>query len=407
MIGLCDCNSFFASAERVFRSDLINTPIVVLSNNDGIIVAADKRAKSLGFGRGENWFEVRDAAERSGVKAFSSNYTLYQDMSNRVMAKLAYLVPDVEQYSTDEAFFKSPPDLDPPQLRRLITDSTGIPVSIGYGRTKTLVKIASKIAKNRKDFAFELREDIEEEILATIPVSDVWGVGWSWSEKLPRIGIRTALSLRDMDDDYVLSHFPITLMRTIYELRGIDAHKESEANISLRSGITFSEPVYSPDKMIDCLMIQAENLSRKLIEKNLAASTFGINFFSSRFMDNYSSPYGAMRMEYATSYLPNFAKVIEYLTPRLFQTGGRYKGCRVFAFDLIKEKDRQHTFFDSPERIEKEERLSGLAASFTKDYGKSMLQTGRTLGKTKSDLMKRDMKSPCYTTRFEELCPVY
>lgn len=407
MIGLCDCNSFFASAERVFRPDLEGWGVVVLSNNDGIIVAADKRAKELGFERGANWFEVKDKAECSKVRAFSSNYTLYQDLSNRVMNTLSSLCPEVDPYSIDEAFFSIPSALSASQLRHRITKNTGIPVSVGYARTKTLVKIASKIAKKQKDFAYELKKEDEENILADYPVKDVWGVGWSWAEKLPKIGIRTARSLRDMDDDYVLKHYPITLMRTIYELRGIEAHIESERRISLRSGITFKEPVYSPNIMIDSLTIQAETLSRKLNERNLLASTFGINFFSSRFMDNFSSPYAAVKLEYPTSYLPHFARIIEAITPRIFQPGGRYKGCRVFAFDLIEKQDRQYSLFDSVERIKKEDKLSEIISEVNKKYGKTALQIGPSLGKTKADLMKREMKSPYYTTRFEELCPVY
>ncbi len=407
MIGLCDCNSFFASSERVFRPDLNDRGIVVLSNNDGIIVAADRKAKDLGFDRGANWFEVKDKAETCKIAAFSSNYTLYQDLSNRVMNTLSSLCPDVDPYSIDEAFFEIPCNLPASELRRKITNNTGIPVSVGYARTKTLVKITSKIAKKRKDFAFELKAEDEDAILSDFPVNDVWGVGWSWGEKLPKIGVRTAKSLRDMDDDYVLKHYPITLMRTIYELRGIDAHIESDKRISLRSGITFKEPVYTPNEMIDSLTIQAETLSRKLNEKNLLASTFGINFFSSRFMDNFSSPYAAVKLEYPTSYLPNFAKIIEALTPRIFQPGGRYKGCRVFAFDLIEKRNRQYSLFDSVERIEKEDKLSSIVSEVNKKYGITALQIGPSMGETKADLMKREMKSPYYTTRFEELCPVY
>ena len=159
MMGLCDCNNFFASSERVFRPDLSECGIVVLSNNDGIIVAADKKAKSLGFKRGKCWFEVKDSAMDLNIKAFSSNYTLYQDLSNRVMNTLSSLCPEIEPYSIDEAFFSIPAEISAAKLREKVTNSTGIPVSIGYARTKTLVKAASKIAKEQRDFSFELKEE--------------------------------------------------------------------------------------------------------------------------------------------------------------------------------------------------------------------------------------------------------
>lgn len=406
MIGLCDCNNFFASSERVFRPDLSECGIVVLSNNDGIIVAADKKAKSLGFKRGKCWFEVKDSAMDLNIKAFSSNYTLYQDLSNRVMNTLSSLCPEIEPYSIDEAFFSIPAEISAAKLREKVTNSTGIPVSIGYARTKTLVKAASKIAKEQRDFSFELKEEKEDEVLANLPISDVWGIGWAWAEKLPKIGIRNAKSLRDMDDEYVLSNYPITLLRTIYELRGIDAHKESDSRITMQSGITFKEPVQSLDGMIRCLTVQAEALAGKLKEKKILAGTFAISFFTSRFLENHQAPYAAIRLPHHTNYLPNFAKAIEIATPRIYQDG-RYKGCRVFAFDLVDEKDRQYSLFDHKERIDKEDRLSSTVSEINRKYGRASIHVGQSAGQTKADLMKREMRSPAYTTRFEELCPVY
>ena len=146
MIGLCDCNSFYASCEALFRPDLKGRGIVVLSNNDGCVVTANKEAKQNGITRGLNWFEVKDIAAKRGVKAFSSNYPLYQSLSDRVMTLLSQKTYEIFPYSIDEAFF-TPGLIRPDELRYEITHESGIPVSIGLGRTKTLAKIANHIAK--------------------------------------------------------------------------------------------------------------------------------------------------------------------------------------------------------------------------------------------------------------------
>lgn len=407
MVGLCDCNNFFASSEKVFRPDLKDRPVVILSNNDGIVVALDQKAKALGLHRGDAWFEVKDYAEANRVIPFSSNYTLYQSLSDRVMQALSLLCPGIEPYSIDEAFFTLPPNGSPADLRKAISSCTGIPVSIGEGRTKTLAKIASKIAKKTKEGAFLLTASNEEPILADFPVEDVWGIGWSWSKKLPKLGIRTAKALRDLDEDFVKKHFNICLKRTIQELRGEDAHQEGDQNISIQSGISFSEPIFTVKEMTEALMLQAQTLSAKLSEKKLLAKTLGINFATSRFSDDWNSPYGAVRMRNATSYVPDFAEAIEFLTPQLFQDGARYKNCHVFAYDLCREQDREPEFFENSAQIEKQIAFSHVLGEVTKHYGRQTLQTTVCLGRDKSNLMRRDLKSPYYTTRFSELGEVY
>ena len=157
MIGLCDCNSFYASCEALFRPDLRGRGIVVLSNNDGCVVTANREAKELGIKRGDNWFEVKEQAERKGVIAFSSNYTLYASLSDRVMALLYEKTAEVMPYSIDEAFF-TPSTAGPAEVRYEVSRESGIPVSVGLGRTMTLAKVANHVAKKRPDGAFTLEE---------------------------------------------------------------------------------------------------------------------------------------------------------------------------------------------------------------------------------------------------------
>lgn len=407
MIGLCDANSFFSSCERVFRPDLKNKPIVVLSNNDGIVVAADKMAKNMGFTRGKAWFEIEKEAEERGVYAFSSNYTLYQDLSNRIMSILERECPNIEQYSIDEAFIYPPKDMKAKDLRRIVTDSTGIPTSVGFAKTKTLVKIASKLAKKRADGAYTLDSENEDEALKKTALSDVWGVGWAWEKDLYKKGFRTAKDLRDCDLDYFEKRYPITLIRTIYELRGVEAHVESDRHISFMSGISFKDSVSDIDEMISRLSIQAENLSKKLSKNGYLASSFGVNFFTSRFIGEIDRPYGSLILNSPSNYTPTFVEAIERLTPVLFKEGMPYRGCRVFAFDLIREEERQISLFENGERVKKEESMSHIVSEIMGKYGRSAIHIASSKGRLKEDLMKRERKSQNYTTDFNELAEVY
>ncbi len=407
MIGLCDCNSFFASCERLMRPDLEKKPIVVLSNNDGIIVAADQVAKSLGFSRGKAWHEVKEEAEKKGVVAFSSNYTLYQDLSNRVMKTLSSYTPEIEQYSIDEAFFTPPDRLSLKLLASRIFKETGIPVSVGYGRTRTLVKIASKIAKKKPDRTFFLEEKDEDEVLRSFDVADVWGVGHSWKKELPSRGIHSAYDLKMTDPEWATKNYNLTLARTIMELNGNECQTQGQTDTSMCSGVSFKDPVENMENLIENLIVMAESLSRHLAEKNLIASSFGINFFSNRFRSDYLSVYHTVKLLIPTNYAPNFASIIERLVPSLFKSGYKYKGGRVFAFDLIKERDRTPDLFTDNERLLKEEKLSHVFSDISRQYGKKSLLLGSAINLSKEDIIRRDMKSRNYTTRFDELCEVY
>lgn len=407
MIGLCDANSFFASSEKVFRPDLKEKGVVVLSNNDGIIVALDSIAKKCGLKRGDAWFEVGENATKKGIVAFSSNYTLYGDLSNRVMKCLSNNTIEIEQYSIDEAFFTPKKNQDIERLQKIVTRETGIPVSIGLGRTKTLSKVATKLAKKEKSNSFVLYEEAEDEELKKIDISSVWGVGRAWEKKLKNEGIKSAYDLKTMDNERAQKDYSITLLRTILELRGLDAHKEGEINQNLYSGISFKTPITKKGEMIKALATEAETLSKKLKEKHLLCSSFGLNFFTSRFIENTFSPYETMYLDYPTSYTPKFIEIIKVLTDRLFLSGYEYKGCRVFAFSLIKEKDREQDFFKDEKKIKKEEKLSEMVFELKRDYGNKKIQLGTALGLEKQNLMKREKKSPYYTTRFTDLPLVY
>ena len=247
MIGLADCNNFYCSCERVFRPDLIGKPVVVLSNNDGCVIARSKEAKALGYKMGDPFYQVKEKLEAEGVAIFSSNYTLYGSLSNRVMSMLSHYSPHIDQYSIDESFF----DVDQSMAERFFQDNlkendtflnnesllhqygakisadvlraVGIPISIGIAETKTLAKIGSKFAKKYKGYQGCCLIDTGErrhKALSLFPIEDVWGIGRQISRKLDYMGIRTAAQFADKKESWVRSHFNITTVRTWKELNG-------------------------------------------------------------------------------------------------------------------------------------------------------------------------------------------
>lgn len=257
MIGLADCNNFYCSCERVFRPDLIGKPVIVLSNNDGCVIARSEEAKALGYKMGDPFYQVKEKLEAEGVAIFSSNYTLYGSLSNRVMSMLSHYSPRIDQYSIDESFFEADESMakvffrehaeDHPTLFNKMTidelsekpDSllhrygskisadvlraVGIPISVGIAETKTLAKIGSKFAKNYKGFQGCCLIDTDErrhKALSLFPIEDIWGIGRQIARKLDYMGIRTAAQFADKKESWVSSHFNITTLRTWKELNG-------------------------------------------------------------------------------------------------------------------------------------------------------------------------------------------
>ncbi|WP_418983451.1 Y-family DNA polymerase [Alistipes sp.] len=229
MYGLCDCNNFYASCERVFNPSLVGRPVVVLSNNDGCVIARSNEAKQLGIRMGDPYFKVRDLLRSNRVAVFSSNFILYGDMSRRVMSLLRRLVPATEVYSIDESFLDlrgiDPATLDAlgHEIARTVKRHTGIPVSIGIAPTKTLAKIASKLCKQypRLDGCCYMHrpQDIEK-VLRRFPIGDVWGVGRRWAAMLEGMGVRTAWDFTQLPPERVRKRMSVVGLRMWKELRG-------------------------------------------------------------------------------------------------------------------------------------------------------------------------------------------
>lgn len=316
MIGLADCNNFYCSCERVFRPDLIGKPVVVLSNNDGCVIARSEEAKALGYKMGDPFYQVKAKLEAEGVAIFSSNYTLYGSLSNRVMSMLSHYSPHIDQYSIDESFF----DVDQSMAERFFQDNlkendtflnnesllhqygakisadvlraVGIPISIGIAETKTLAKIGSKFAKKYKGYQGCCLIDTDErrhKALSLFPIEDVWGIGRQISRKLDYMGIRTAAQFADKKESWVRSHFNITMVRTWKELNGESciSIEELPQKKSICTSRSFAgEGISDKDVVEEAVANFAVRCAEKLRHQGSVCQGITVFAWTSRFNEN-------------------------------------------------------------------------------------------------------------------------
>lgn len=316
MIGLADCNNFYCSCERVFRPDLIGKPVVVLSNNDGCVIARSEEAKALGYKMGDPFYQVKEKLEAEGVAIFSSNYTLYGSLSNRVMSMLSHYSPHIDQYSIDESFF----DVDQSMAERFFQDNlkendtflnnesllhqygakisadvlraVGIPISIGIAETKTLAKIGSKFAKKYKGYQGCCLIDTDErrhKALSLFPIEDVWGIGRQISRKLDYMGIRTAAQFADKKESWVRSHFNITMVRTWKELNGESciSIEELPQKKSICTSRSFAgEGISGKDVVEEAVANFAVRCAEKLRHQGSVCQGITVFAWTSRFNEN-------------------------------------------------------------------------------------------------------------------------
>ena len=289
-IALIDVNNFYVSCERVFNPKLENKPVLVLSNNDGCAISRSNEAKELGIKMGTPWFKFKEFAKQANVTALSSNYTLYLDMSHRVMTLLSKFSPDQEIYSVDESFldltsFKSK-DLIKygQQIKTKIKQWTGLPVSIGIGSTKTLSKLANHIAKKNPSFKGVcnlnvMDEDTLETWMSHFPVTDVWGVGRSLAPKLNQLGIMSILDLKHADPDYIRQQFSIVLEKTVRELNGvmcIELKDIEEPNKEIIVSRSFGRRVRDKQELIEAVTSYTTRAAERMRKQESVATSLYI-----------------------------------------------------------------------------------------------------------------------------------
>lgn len=282
-VGLVDCNNFYASCERLFQPALRGRPVVVLSNNDGCVIARSNEAKALGIAMGEAWHVCRRRVNTQGVVVRSSNYTLYGDLSARVMRTLAEHTPELEIYSIDEAFlgmggFGDQLEAHARQLRQTVQQWTGIPVSIGVAPTKTLAKVANRRAKKDPSaagvFVMQTPEAIEAE-LARIQLTDLWGVAGRLAARLEAAGIRTPLALKGADSRFIRERFSVMLERIVRELNGIPCmalEEETPDRKSIMASRSFGRAVETLPELHEAVATYTARAAEKMRRQKLATA---------------------------------------------------------------------------------------------------------------------------------------
>ena len=411
VFALVDCNNFYASCERVFNPKLEDRPVVVLSNNDGCVIARSNEAKKLGIGMGVPAFEVADIIKKHDVEVFSSNYTLYADMSNRVMEILSTFAPDIEIYSIHEAFlnlagFTCSLTEYGRNMQQTVRKWTGIPVSIGIGQTKTLAKIANRIAKSSvktKSVLDLVDSPYLHNALVKTEVGKVWGVGIKTAIKLKRAGFKTALDLKDAEINWIKNKFGIVGARTVYELRGICCYP-LEQNPPVKKSITvsraFGRPVESVEELKQAIASYAARAGEKLREQGLAASAMTVFVTTSRFIKNSYFNSHIIEFPVATNdtreLICNACQCIDWL----YRKNCAFKKCGIILNDLVPEERVQTNLFDSVDR-EKSRRLMQVIDAVNARLNSPLRWAAEGLNQPWQ--VKFNRRSNRYTTRWDEL----
>jgi len=423
LFALVDCNNFFASCERVFRPDLEGKPIVVLSNNDGCIVARSNEVKALGIPMASPYFKSRDLLRCHGVHVFSSNYELYADLSARVMTVLAEFSPDLEVYSIDEAFLSLGGFADPePHARTLRTQVkrwTGIPVSVGIAPTKTLAKLAGERAKkdSQRDGVLALTSPAAvQDALARTPVGDVWGVGRRWSKRFEAMGITTALDFTRQDEHWVRAKMGVTGARTHAELLGracFALESQPPSRQSCVASRSFAASVTELIELQDAVATFAARAGERLRAGGLVAGQVTTFVLTDHFKAADAGFDGTATVTLASpsNLTADITRAALHALTRAYRKGGRYKKAGVMLVDLSPEGEAQHTLFSAPaqdqDKAKRLQRALDIVNGGNGDrYGaRDLVRVGAFAGApgVKSWHLRRDNRSPRYSTQWAEL----
>jgi DNA polymerase V len=425
--AIVDCNSFYCACERLFQPQLQHAPVVVLSNNDGCIVSRSDEAKQLGINMAIPYFQAKDLIEKNKVHAFSSNYHLYGDLSWRVMETMRQLAPPgcVEVYSVDEAFINL--DHIPSDslqaycvsLKKKIETWTGISVSIGVGPNKVLSKVANRLAKKSKLLTgcVVILNDTKkiQAALQNTPIDDVWGIGYSYSEKLKTYGIHTAyaLSIKDLSwGKRFLGGVPG--MKLIRELKGMHSHDMQTPRTSKKMIATtrmFGRTVSEWQEIEEALATYATRTAEKLRRQHGAA--YGVSVFLLKKTPPQTdiSHYhhgrqvsGYVKLDNPSNLTPDIIKAVVALGKSLFEQGELYKKAGVILSDFVPDNALQTNLFVAP-KDQNRKKLMNLIDNMNAAFRDDILKFA-TSGTQKNWKMRSERRSKRYTTRWDELCLV-
>jgi len=415
VFALVDCNNFYVSCERVFNPKLEGMPVIVLSNNDGCVVARSSEAKSLGIQMGMPFFKCEKLIKKNKGAVFSSNYALYGDMSFRIMQTLQKFSPNIEIYSIDEAFllldgFNFSLDEYGRKIRKTIKEHIGIPVSVGMASTKTLAKIATRIAKKDAfyDGVFDLTsyKDIDE-VLENTAVEDIWGIGKNYKRKLNDCGISTALELKKSDEIFIKKHFNSTIMKILYELRGIPClplEEIPQLKKNIASSRSFDEPVEAFEILSKAISSYVTIASEKLRKQNSKAGIVLVYLMTNPYNKNepqYSN-YTIYRLIPYTSYTPFIISCAIMGLKKIYKNGYRYKKAGIILTDIVSSYQTRFQLTNDEINIEDHEKVMKTVDYINIRYGTDTIFFASSgIGKKRNT--RCNYLSKCFTTRWNEL----
>lgn len=419
MFALVDCNNFYVSCERLFRPDLKGRPVVVLSNNDGCAVSRSQEAKDLGVQMGQPWFQLQDLVRRHGLVAFSSNYTLYADLSDRVMSVLRDMAPRIEVYSIDESFLDLTGIRDREalsrQLRIRVLRWVGIPVCVGIGSTKTRAKLANHIAKKNPSLSgvFDLEAlGLEEQAawLSRIKVGEVWGVGRKISRRLESAGVLTVADLQACDTESIRQQFSVTMARTVAELNGVsclDMEEVAPAKQQIMVSRSFGRPVLTLEELQQPVVTHAARAGEKLREEGSVSQAVMVFARTDPFRSNLPQ-YSASRIVPLVTPTQDSRLIIEAAVAglkHLYRPGYFYKKAGVMLCDLSPAGVDQADLFSRGDD-ERAGRLMSTIDALNQRMGRGAIFFAGQ-GVQRRWIAQSNLMSGAYTTRWGQLQVVH
>jgi len=413
LFALVDVNNFYASCERLFEPRLEGVAVVVLSNNDGCVIARSQEAKDLGIPMGIAVHKVKDVLRRERVRVYSSNYALYGDLSGRVVSVLKRFTPYLEVYSIDESFLGIGGFADPAAYCHDIKDTvlrwTGLPVSVGIGVTKTLAKVANRIAKKdpRHKGVF-IMPDNPDPVLGNLNTGDIWGIGRRLAARLDRLGITTALELKNADPKFIRARLGVVVERTVLELRGTPC-LALEMTVPAQKGIMvsrgFARRVTEYRDIEAAVASYVSRAAEKLRRQGLSTNKLTISLRTSPFApasERYANAAGFVFSE-ATSDTTDMIKAARHCLKKIYKPGLPYQKAGVFLDALEDARHTQRSLFPpAGTNPDKSRALMKAVDRINADWGHDTVRFAVT-GIQRSWAMKQNQKSPCYTTRWQDL----
>ncbi len=421
-IALIDCNNFYVSCERVFNPALKRKPVIVLSNNDGCVIARSQEVKDLGIKMGVPWFKVKNLARHHKIIVFSSNYTLYADMSNRVMKIISEFAPNQEVYSIDECFldltgFKHLGLTDYGQrIRSTINRLVGLPVCVGVGASKTLAKLANHIAKKCSIFdgvcnLNEITQDTLDLLFSKIKVGEVWGVGRCIEKKLAKLGVNTVFDLKQSSPQALRKQFSVLMERTIRELNGescIPLEEIAPLKKQLVCSRGFGIPVSSLSELSEAVTTYTTRVAEKLRRQRSVAAMVYVFIQTDPFKkkDRQYNPGRLIHLTNPTNDTRILINAVLTGLKSIYKSGFAYKKAGVLLDDLLPFSQHQKSLFDDKEAQAHSEFLMQAIDGINNTMGSGTIKfLGE--GLEKQWRAKAEKKTRCYTTRVDEIPVAY